>query len=133
HYGCVADPARQPEDVSRSDIVRAQARYAEVLIGQMRDRAAPVLDVGCGMGGLLPVLKASGFSPVALTADRTQIQYVRNTYPDVPTLHLKFEELAAPEHAEHLGRYGTVVTSESLQYLNLDKALPLISSLLKPG
>ena len=35
--------------------------------------------------------------------------------------------------AEHAGRYGTVVTSESLQYLDLDKALPLIATLLKPG
>jgi len=133
HYGYFDDPSRQPEDISLNDIVRAQARYAQVLIAQMQDRSAPVLDVGCGMGGLLPVLKTNGFSPVALTPDRTQIQYVRNTYPDVPTLHLKFEELAAPDHAEHLGRYGTVVTSESLQYLNLDKSLPLIASLLKPG
>jgi len=85
------------------------------------------------MGGLIAVLQGRGFSPVALTPERTQIQYVRRTYPDVPAIHAKFEELAGSEHADHAGRYGTVITSESLQYLKLDQSLPLIASLLKPG
>jgi hypothetical protein len=91
------------------------------------------LDVGCGMGGLIPVLQRRGFTPVALTPDGIQIEYIRRTYPDVPAIHAKFEELGDPAHADHAGRYGTIVTSESLQYLKLDRALPLVAALLKPG
>ena len=51
-------------------------------------------------------------------------------FPQVESIHAKFEELPA---AAHEGRYGTVVTSESLQYLKLDQALPLLARVLKPG
>ena len=132
HYGYFDDVTRDPREISLGDIVRAQARYAELLIEQIKQ--SPILDVGCGMGGLIRVLGERGTGPVvALTPDRTQMQYVTQTYPDVPMIHAKFEELADPNHAEHKGRYGTIITSESLQYLKLDASLPLLASLLQPG
>ena len=131
HFGYFDDPARTPQEISLGDIVRAQARYAHILVEHIKD--SPVLDVGCGMGGLIPVLDERGFSTVALTPDRTQAQYVMQTYPHVPLINVKFAEMAAPEYGEHAGRYGAVITAESLQYLKLDQALPLIASLLRPG
>jgi hypothetical protein len=50
--------------------------------------------------------------------------------PDVAVMRSKFEALDA---AAHEGRYGTVFTSESLQYLDLDVALPLMARILRPG
>ena len=130
HYGYFDDPARAPEDISLNEILSAQLRYAEVLAEQVHDRAAPVLDVGCGMGGLIGLFQRRGFTPVALTPDAWQIAHVREKYPDVETVHAKFEELPVKDHA---ARYGTVVTSESLQYLKLDEALPLMARVLQPG
>ncbi|RYF39533.1 MAG: hypothetical protein EOO38_23150 [Cytophagaceae bacterium] len=48
----------------------------------------------------------------------------------MPTIQAKFEEI---DVREHRGRYGTVINAESLNYLHLEDALPLIDQVLKPG
>ena len=132
HYGYFDDPATRPSEMSIADVHRAQQRYAELLLEHAHDRSGPALDVGCGMGGLCTMLRERGFAPIALTPDRRQAKHIRQTQPDVPVLECKFEDL--PDVAEqHATRYPTVFTSESLQYLKLDRALPLMKRILKPG
>lgn len=130
HYGYFDDPSIVPEALSLHDIERAQLRYAELLLEQISDKVAPVLDVGCGMGGLLNLLLDKGFSPFALTPDRGQAQHIREKYPTVPIIEGKFEDV--PED-RYPGLFGTIITSESLQYLDLDKAPRLVDRLLKAG
>ncbi len=131
HYGYFDDPDRPPVEISLAEFARSQRRYAELLLELAHDTAAPVLDVGCGMGTLSVMLRERGFCPVALTPDRTQAEHIRRTLPDLPVIHSKFEDLPDPE--QHAGRYGTVITSESLQYLKLPRALPVMQRILKPG
>ena len=90
----------------------------------------PVLDVGCGMGGISRLLHKRGFTPTALTPDRVQAAHIAATHPGVPLVRCKLERLPVADHAQ---KYGTVLTSESLQYLRLDKSLPIIDAILKPG
>jgi len=116
--------------MSLASLMAAQTRYAELLIDLAGDPADPVLDVGCGMGGLSRMLRQRGFSPTALTPDRLQATYVGKELPDVPVIRCKFEDMPA---AEHSGRFGTVFTAESLQYLKLDRALTVMAQILKPG
>ena len=130
HFGYFDDPAKDPRDISLNDITRAQDRYAELLLEHVVDRDNAVLDVGCGMGGLSRMLLARDFSPVALTPDRLQAAHVQGTLPGVQVLRTKLERLDAGVHAN---KYGTVITSESLQYLKLDQALPVIETILRPG
>lgn len=130
HFGYFDDPSTQPEDISVNGIMNAQERYAELLLEQIIDRENPVLDIGCGMGVISHMLSKRGFSPVALTPDRHQIAHLKSKYPSIPSLHCKFEDLDLTDHA---GKYGTLLNSESLQYLDLERSLPLVEKLVKPG
>ncbi len=131
HYGYFDDKDRPPREISLAEITRAQQRYAELLVELAEDKSSPVLDVGCGKGAMSKLLHDRGFAPVALTPDRFQSAHIRKSHPRIPLIECKFEDLPEPE--KHAGRYGTVFTSESLQYLKLDRALPLLEKILKPG
>lgn len=130
HYGYFDDAGRKPEDITLSDVTRAQNRYAELVLELAGDPTVPVLDVGCGMGGLTKMLKARGFKPTALTPDRLQVTHVKATVPDVDVIRCKFEDLRTQEYPH---AFGTVITAESLQYLKLHKALPVMDAILRPG
>jgi len=130
HFGYFEDVDRLPEDMSLNEIAAAQNRYAELVLDQVVCRESPVLDVGCGMGGLCRMMLDRGMNPVALTPDRLQVAHVSRRFPGIQVIKSKFEKLPV---ADHVARYGTVITSESLQYLKLDQALPLLEQVLKPG
>src|SRR5207248_698219 len=59
-----------------------------------------------------------------------QASHVQATLPGVECIRCKLEQLAVAEHAH---RFGTIFTSESLQYLKLDQALPVLAGILRPG
>ena len=130
HYGYFDDPDTQARDISLNDIMRAQLRYAERLLAHVCDTQAPILDVGCGMGGMVRLMLERGWNPVALSPDAYQIEAVRRDYPSVEAIESRFEDM---EMAGHEGRYGTVITSESVNYLDLEKAIPQIETLLRAG
>ncbi|MEK7781214.1 MAG: methyltransferase domain-containing protein [Verrucomicrobiota bacterium] len=130
NYGYSDNPATPPEKMCIADIENAQLRYAERLADLIVDRENRVLDSGCGMGGLTGLLLRRGFQPTALTPNRTQIRRVRTDYPEVPVIEGKLENIPLPEfrHA-----FGTVITSESFQYVNLAQGLVVLEQILRPG
>lgn len=130
HYGFFDDPQTDAREISLADVSRAQLRYAHEVLQSLTPQDAPVLDVGCGMGGLCRIMGERGLNPVALSPDCHQIAHIQATLPAVETLQMRFEDL---DGAAHAGRYGALVTAESLQYLEMDVALPLIRQILKPG
>ena len=81
--------------VHRSTAPRA-ARFAE---GLRSDR--PVLDVGCGPGGYLPDLLASGAPVVALDAARAMLDLAHDTAP--MALRLRADMVALPFRPFSLG------------------------------
>lgn len=129
HYGYFDNTAICPRDMSLNAITDAQLKYAEVLLEKVLDRRSEVLDVGCGMGGLVGMMLKRGWKPVALSPDAHQIDAIKELYPQTPTIQAKFEDIDVEEHR---GRYGTVINAESLNYLHLEDALPLINQVLKP-
>ena len=130
HYGYFDNPDTQPRDISLNDIERAQLRYAERLLEHVRATDAPILDVGCGMGGLVHLMLERGWHPVALSPDAHQMAAIRRNYPGVEAIESRFEDMDA---ANQSGRYGTVITMESVNYLKLEAAIPHIEALLQPG
>ena len=130
HYGYFDDPAIPPEEISIGAIGRAQHRYEELILELIKDHESPVLDVGCGMGNLIRLLRDRGFSPSGVTPDQYQCQYLHEAFPDLPFFHSKFEEMPYQELQQS---FGTIINSESLQYIKLDTAVLLVKQLLKPG
>jgi cyclopropane fatty-acyl-phospholipid synthase-like methyltransferase len=130
HYGYFADTGVGPQGISLAALEQAQLDYALKLLALVRDTAAPVLDIGCGMGGLSRLLHERGIPVVALTPDRHQAGYIRQTLPDVEVQECLFGRISLDDNRQ---RFGTLITSESLQYLRLDRALPRMDTILKPG
>ncbi len=130
HYGYFKNAAIEPEDISLNMLEQAQLDYALKLTDLITDTAHPVLDIGCGMGGLVKVLQDKGLVPVALSPDKNQIKHITEKYPLVKALACKFEDMDTKGYEK---QFGTLITSESLQYLQLDKALPLMDTLLMQG
>jgi SAM-dependent methyltransferase len=130
NYGYSENPALPLEKLSLDSIQQAQVRYGERLADLVKDRDNRVLDAGCGMGGLIGLLLMRGFQPTALTPNRTQIRRVRMDFPDVPVIEGKLEQIPLPEFRH---TFGTIITSESFQYMNLPVALDVIKQVLKPG
>jgi len=130
NYGFFDEPDIAPEKLSLYDIQRAQLRYGQLLVAQIRDRDGLVLDAGCGMGGVLNLLVDQGFSPTALTPNATQIKHVRNRHPMVPTVQGRFEDIPTEKFR---GQFATVIMSESFQYMKLSAALAAMEKILAPG
>ena len=128
HYGFFDDAQTSPREISLNDIARAQLRYAELVLKNIED--GPVLDVGCGLGGMVRLLLERDLQPVALSPDAHQIARIQSHFPGVKTIEARFEDLPLDAHR---GRYGTVLTAESLQYLDMEAALPLIAQILQSG
>ena len=130
NYGYSQNPSLPPERMCLQDIEDAQRRYGERLADLVVDRENRILDSGCGMGGLTGLLLQRGLKPIALTPNRTQIKNVRTVYPTVPLIEGKLEQIPLPEYRH---AFGTVITSESFQYVNLAQGLAVMEQILRPG
>ncbi len=128
HYGYFEDTQTKPEDISLNDIYRAQENYGWQIVNLIDDYEQPVLDIGCGMGGLIALMQKKGIKVTALTPDKNQAKHIREKYLGVELLECRFEDMKADDF---FSSFGTVITSESLQYLKLDQSLPIIDKILQ--
>lgn len=130
HYGYFEDTELRGEEISLADFLEAQEAYARLVLDQLRDHGGTVMDCGCGTGALLEMLAERGYRPVGLTPDRAQIEHIRRADGDVELHHARFEDLDLERHAE---AYESLVCSESLQYLDLDRAFEVADAVLAPA
>ncbi len=134
HYGYFDDPETPPERVSFDDIHRAQLRYAELLLERIDRPGQPVLDAGSGMGGMLGLLRTAGYEVTGLTPDRFQVEHISRNYPGIPVLHCRFEDMLADEGSPRFrGHFGTVIHSESIQYMQPRGVFAVMREILAPG
>ena len=130
HFPFFSNPEIIPEDISLLDIKDGGIAYANLVIDKIIDKEAPVLDVGCGLGGLCKLLASNGYKPVGLTPDHFQYTYIKEKHPEIEIIKSKFEDIDC-KHYNHY--FGTVINAESLQYLKLDDVFPIIDAILMPG
>lgn len=128
HYGYFDDPKTDPQSMPLNDIYKAQENYGWQIVNLISDKENPVLDIGCGMGGLIKLMRQRNIEAIALTPDVNQVRYIREKYLGTRVLDSRFEDIKAEDYKDY---FGTVITSESLQYLDLRHSLSLIQSMLK--
>lgn len=127
HFGYFNDIDIKPEKISIELLEEAQINYANHIIEKIEIKDKPILDVGCGMGGLAKLLLGKGLTVEVVTPNKNQIDYIKCKYNNLPNHHCKFERFESTQ------MFGTIINSESLQYINLNEAISKIDKLLLPG
>jgi SAM-dependent methyltransferase len=129
HYGYFAEPPADPEAISLAQVKQAMDDYASLLVARVRP-GERVLDIGCGMGGLLARLDAAGARPTGLTPNRSHATHIRAQWPHIPLLEGTLESF---DPAVLPDRYDAVINSESFQYIELDAGIERVKAFLAPG
>ena len=124
HYGYFYDINIKSDSISIKDLENAQMNYVDIIMEQILNKNENILDVGCGMGGLSKILLDNNLKVQALTPDNNQKKYIQSKYPSLNLHHIKFEDFKSKE------KFGTIINSESLQYINLNTAFCSVSNLL---
>lgn len=127
HYGYFEDPQVKPEDLSFRNVEDAQVLYAEKLMSHIRDKSLPVLDIGCGIGGIANLMAKHGCTVEVLSPNINQLEYVKKTYPSLKSYNVRFEEFSSHH------KYGTLLNAESFQYIDMDKAFEKAEDIMLPG
>lgn len=127
HYAYFGDINIRPEAISFDKFEEAQMKYAESIIEHIENKNDPVLDVGCGMGGLSQLLKKQGYDVESLTPNKNQIELIRNMDNQMVLHPCKYEEFKTNK------LFGTIINSESLQYISLDEAFEKSNEIIIPG
>jgi len=128
HYGYFPDPPANPESISLADVKQAMDDYASLLVERIQP-GERVLDIGCGMGGLLARLEAAGARPTGLTPNRSHAAHIRQQWPHIPLLEGTLESFAARQQPE---RFDAAINSESFQYIALDEGIERVKAFLAP-
>lgn len=129
HYGYFEDPARDPQKIGFADLKQAMDDYATLLVQRVQ-RGERVLDVGCGMGGLLARLDAAGAQPTGLTPNRSHAAHIQRTWPHIALLQSTLE---AVDPASVNPKFDAIINAESFQYIDLDVGMRNVKALLAPG
>ena len=124
HYGYFEDINISSDSISIKDLENAQMKYVDLIIEQISEKDKNVLDVGCGMGGLSKILYDKGIKVQSLTPDNNQKNHIEHKYKELTVHHMKFEDFKTEE------KFGTIINSESLQYIDLDTAFKSVSEIL---
>jgi len=127
HYGYFENTEIESGSISLDAIEQAQIKYAQNIIDQITAPEDLILDIGCGMGGLSNMISQKGFRVEALTPNENQIQYIQSKYPHIKCYRNKFQNFTTDK------KYGTIINSESLQYIPLKKAFDKAEMVVKSG
>jgi len=92
------------------------------------EQPTTVLELGAGTGKLTRQLVGLGHDVHATDPDEAMLAVLRRDLPDVRATVGGAEEIAAPDAS-----YDVVVSAQAFHWFDLDRALPEIARVLKPG
>ncbi len=129
HAGYFREIPDDPEDISLRAAKQATRAYAGLIV----ERIAPgqsVLDIGCGMGGLLGLLRDAGVQAAGLTPNPGHVRHIHRRYPGIPVILCPFERL---DTARHRGAFDAAVSAESFHNVSLDTGMRNVREILDPA
>jgi len=129
HYGYFRDIPTSADEISLADVKRAMDDYASLLVERIKP-GERVLDVGCGMGGLLDRLDRAGAKPAGVTPNHGHAEHIRRLWPHIPLLECGFETV---DPSQFDAKFDALINAESFQYIDLDPGLANVQALLAPG
>jgi ubiquinone/menaquinone biosynthesis C-methylase UbiE len=92
------------------------------------EQPVTVLELGAGTGKLTEQLVALGHDVHATDPDDGMLDVLRRRLPDTPTSVAAAEDLPVPDRS-----FDVVVAAQCFHWFDLDRALPEIARVLKPG
>jgi SAM-dependent methyltransferase len=128
HYGYFPELPVDPETISLATVRRAMNDYATLLVERVT-AGERVLDVGCGMGGLLARLSEIGARVTGLTPNVAQTAHIKSTWPEIPVVNSTLEAARA---AGVQPAFDVLINAESFQYIDLHAGMTTVKSLFAP-
>lgn len=128
HYGYFDPIPASAEDISLSRLKQAMDDYASLLVARVRPQER-VLDVGCGMGGLLARLDAAGVKATGVTPNTAHAAHIRAHWPHIALIESTLEQVDPGSTA----KVDAVINAESFQYIDLHAGMQKVKALLAPG
>lgn len=126
--GEMTDPARSFGSVAAA-YDRGRPSYPRDAAAWLAgETPATVLELGAGTGKLTAVLAGLGHDVHATDPDEAMLEVLARDLPDVRATVGTAEEIAAPDSS-----YDVVVAAQCLHWFDLEKALPEIARVLRPG
>lgn len=101
---------------------------ADAAVWTTRDYPATVLELGAGTGKFTEQLVELGHDVYATDPDRSMLEILSANLPTVHTAPTGAEEIALPDRS-----CDAVVAAQSFHWFDLQRALPEIARVLKPG
>lgn len=116
------------DELNLANFQAAQERYADHLVSMIPKEVKSILDVGCGVGGNAIKLSSLGYEVTGICPD----PYQQQLFKERTRRKIHFE-LSTLEDFKTDQKYDLLLMSESVQYIDPDKALSKAKVLLKDG
>lgn len=128
HYGYFDPIPADAETISLARLKQAMVDYATLLVARVR-AGERVLDVGCGMGGLLARLEAAGVRATGVTPNTAHAAHIKSKWPRIPLIESTLEKVDAAATP----KFDAIINAESFQYIDPDAGMRQVRALLAPG
>ncbi len=129
HYGFFKKPTTDYKKLAFADIATAMHDYNDFLLKKLKPYQV-VLDVGCGNGTLLNLLKKNKKKAQGVTPNLEQYHHIQKNFPSLDVICSGFEEVIFEEIKNYL-KLDVVLMAESFQYLPLEKTIQKMADWLQ--